>query len=237
MAIPAWSAATDPTLLTIAAVTALLVGVALYRRYAAWQPSEKAIEREMRARLSAESQVRDELRGLLRQIEETSARATAELDARMTSMRELLTSADRHSPGDRRAGGLNTTSAATDASSEPAAPPEPAAPRPRGSLSEPAAPSGGATSLLESRSGDRNRAPRRRVLAAHATPPLGAAGSDKPPAKTSADDTPFADVYHLTDAGRTPIQVAQVLHRPLGEVELVLNLRMLRESDAVAVAG
>lgn len=185
------SAATDPTLVTIAVVAAALIAVAVYRRHVGWQPTEKAIRREVEARLAAESQVRDELKMLLAQITDTSARATAALDARLAAMRELLAQADR------------------DASTRP----------------EPAAPGDGVMGDSSSRL---RRMARRttRTTTAEVVPP--------PP---TADDTPHQDVYHLADAGRAPVQVAQALRRPLGEIELVLNLRKLRESDAVRSPG
>ena len=41
-------------------------------------------------------------------------------------------------------------------------------------------------------------------------------------------DPRFERIYELVDAGATPIKVAEQLDMPLGEVELILNLRKLR---------
>jgi hypothetical protein len=49
-------------------------------------------------------------------------------------------------------------------------------------------------------------------------------------AQMPQDDSPTADprhvqVYELADQGRTPLQIAQQLNRPSGEIELILALR------------
>lgn len=41
----------------------------------------------------------------------------------------------------------------------------------------------------------------------------------------TTDDPRHADVYKLADAGRTSADIAAALHRPSGEVELILALR------------
>ncbi len=42
------------------------------------------------------------------------------------------------------------------------------------------------------------------------------------------DDARYERIYELVDAGASPIQVAEQLDLPLGEVELILDLRKLR---------
>jgi hypothetical protein len=54
-----------------------------------------------------------------------------------------------------------------------------------------------------------------------------ASASRKLPA-TEPTDPRVARVYELVDAGATPIKAAEQLGLPLGEVELILNLRKLR---------
>ena len=45
---------------------------------------------------------------------------------------------------------------------------------------------------------------------------------------TDPVDPRFERIYELVDAGASPIQVAEQLDLPLGEVELILDLRKLR---------
>ncbi len=62
---------------------------------------------------------------------------------------------------------------------------------------------------------------------------LGRAGGEptqqpaKPP-PVEPVDTRFQQVYDLVDAGASPIKAAEQLDLPLGEVELIMNLRKLR---------
>jgi len=56
-------------------------------------------------------------------------------------------------------------------------------------------------------------------------------GGDGDPARSGpeeAADPRFRRVYELVDAGATPIKAAEELGMPLGEVELILNLRAFR---------
>ena len=63
-------------------------------------------------------------------------------------------------------------------------------------------------------------------------PQKGSGANAKPVAAertpAEADDTRFRRVYELVDAGASPIKAAEQLGLPLGEVELILNLRDLR---------
>ncbi|MFQ5804893.1 MAG: hypothetical protein ACE5I3_00420 [Phycisphaerae bacterium] len=59
----------------------------------------------------------------------------------------------------------------------------------------------------------------------------GGAKDEPPPAKCpdpEPADPRFRRVYELVDAGASPIKAAEELGMPLGEVELILNLRRLR---------
>ena len=74
----------------------------------------------------------------------------------------------------------------------------------------PSAPTGAAASLLRSRAGgDFESQAEQRAPAAPVDPR-------------------FERIYELVDAGASPIKVAEQLDMPLGEVELILNLRKLR---------
>jgi hypothetical protein len=53
-------------------------------------------------------------------------------------------------------------------------------------------------------------------------PTLKLASTDEP---ASAPDPRHADVYSLADQGRSPLEIAQQLNRPRGEIELILALR------------
>ena len=45
------------------------------------------------------------------------------------------------------------------------------------------------------------------------------------PAPVDRTDARYAEIYRLADAGQSPMQIAQQLHRPQGEIELILALR------------
>jgi len=67
----------------------------------------------------------------------------------------------------------------------------------------------------------------RRLEAARAAPIAASAVVEaKPvPAAVSAVSASHREVYELADAGLTPVQIAQRLSKPTGQVELILNLR------------
>jgi hypothetical protein len=61
----------------------------------------------------------------------------------------------------------------------------------------------------------------------HATPtwPPEPATAQTPQADSPSADPRHVQVYELADQGRTPLQIAQQLNRPSGEIELILALR------------
>lgn len=55
------------------------------------------------------------------------------------------------------------------------------------------------------------------------------AGAQAAPARAEhPTDTRHAGVYDLADAGKSPVEIAERLGMPLGEVEVILNLRNFR---------
>ncbi len=64
---------------------------------------------------------------------------------------------------------------------------------------------------------------------AQPTPPAGSESSSQaarePVAERFADDARFRRIFELVDGGASPIAVAERLGMPLGEVELIINLR------------
>jgi hypothetical protein len=49
--------------------------------------------------------------------------------------------------------------------------------------------------------------------------------SADPDSQQPTSDERYVEVYHLADEGRSPLEIAQQLSRPRGEVELILALR------------
>jgi hypothetical protein len=55
---------------------------------------------------------------------------------------------------------------------------------------------------------------------------------DIAPGMKTTEDSRHAEVYDLADQGRSPRQISQQLHRPYGEVELILALRGHQQAEA-----
>jgi hypothetical protein len=55
-------------------------------------------------------------------------------------------------------------------------------------------------------------------------PPAAEPLAPQPPAETPPDPR-HADIYSMADQGRSPHEIARLLNRPNGEVELILALR------------
>lgn len=58
--------------------------------------------------------------------------------------------------------------------------------------------------------------------------PSGAGAQAAPVRADRPTDTRHAGVYDLADAGNPPVEIAERLEMPLGEVEVILNLRNFR---------
>lgn len=176
---------------------AVVIMVMLLRRRQTGGGSRREMAHGQMSRIRDQRELRGSVDELLVQLEDVARRVGAEVETRFAKLEAVIRDADS------RIAALRNLSENADVS-QVAAPSAPACP--------PAA------------------TPRRpETRTTRATPPTASETPKRGNQRVgSADGDPrFKQVYELADSGAPPIKVAEQLGLPLGEVELILNLRRI----------
>lgn len=225
----------------------VILSVSMLRRSQNRSASVREAAREQYARLRDQSRMRETMEELLLQLEEVSRRVNAQVDTRFSKLEHTIRDADeriakleklrsevgagvsaapgtgrdqkpqvppaRH-PAPRAVPGRDTKARDADQPSQPTAQP----------------PDGGRSSAEEFELGIPG------VTAPTGTPGQATSGADASPSKGGGAEAPSSGrasarrqrIYEMADAGTAAITIADTLSIPLGEVELILNLRKYR---------
>jgi len=190
------------------------LGVALLliqlRRHQFRTTTARDVTRDQSARLRDQRGIQQGMDSLLLQLEELSRRINAQVDTKFLKLETVIRDADDRiarlehlleqsgQPGTRTTGSVNAQE--RKPVSEPAGEPHPTALPPRASNPPPGA--------------SKSSAP--------------TAGASEPAQPVAPPDPRVGRVHELADAGQQPINIAEELDMPLGEVQLILNLRDFR---------
>jgi hypothetical protein len=230
--------------LAVLALCGVMLVVAFWRRRRDGLVTPGEAMREQRARIRDQREICKTTEELLTRLEQTIERGTTRAAEHAARLERLIRDADervdRLAPLLHAVDGLRTRLSRTQqgaAASEPAQ--HGPAERTRRRTPTRALPADSVSRLpLPAVAPRGTLSPQRAALQASASsadsplrPPAESADCSIAP-RVQTDPRPpaqsrFAPVYHLADAGRSPAEIAAVLHLPLAEVELVLNLRSL----------
>lgn len=192
-------------------LSAIAIMLILMRRHQFRSATRRDVSREQIARLRDQRNLQQSMDELLLQIEEMSRQVSAQLDTKYAKLELVIRDADERIARLENLLGRRETAAA------------PVAAAPSGTMD-----STRAANVSRAREKTRSViAATDRQTFAEASPASGTSGG-KPPISRENDDPRFKQIYDLADAGHTPIQTAEALALPLGEVELILNLRKFR---------
>lgn len=189
------------TLLLVLCATVIMV--VLLRRHQFRSTTRREMSRDHVARIRDQHKLRNSMDELLVELEEVSRRVGAQVDTKFAKLETVIRDADERIARLERVLGRPAGSAES-----PGPVPsrnEPSRPPPTGEQRAPAEPAARASGPSPER--------------------------ERTGSVTAADepvDPRFRHVYELVDAGATPIKAAEQLGLPLGEVELILNLRKFR---------
>jgi hypothetical protein len=190
------------TLLLVLCATVIMV--VLLRRHQFRSTTRREMSRDQVARIRDQHKLRHSMDELLVELEEVSRRVGAQVDTKFAKLETVIRDADeRIARLERvlgRQGGSGKPPGRTASRDEPLQSVTPAAGQP--ASTEPAARAN-------------SHSPRHQRAGSPTTP-------------NQPSDPRFRRVYELIDAGATPIKAAEELGLPLGEVELILNLREFR---------
>lgn len=225
--------------LVLGAMCLVMLAVAMLRRAQQRPARARELTREQLARLRDQQQMQRTMEELLLQLEDVSRRINAQTDASFSRLEQLVQTADEriarldsllHPHADLR----RRTPAARGPSPDPRSAP---------ALNAPAAASAGPAAPAQERASPPRTKPLLNVAtsAAPAVPPLIPAAAPPPQPRaadatrpeTVANEPPPASsraqrrqrIYELADGGAAPMTIADLLQIPLGEVELLLNVR------------
>ena len=202
--------AIDSGLIPLLAVLCMvMLSVSMLRRSRQRKTTSREVTREQLARLRDQKDVRQSMDELLIQLEDVSRRINAQVDTRFAKLECVIRDADERIAVLKRLSGAvepdGVDESIPSASSSP-----PQAQRPNAPDSE-------------SQSMNASDADEFQPGLATASP---GAGFRSPANGTSLDrDAQRLRIHELADAGTPPITIADSLQIPLGEVELILNLR------------
>ena len=195
--------ATDGTsngmMMLLLVLAATVIMIVLLRRHQFRSTSNRDVARDHIARIRDQHKLRNSMDELLVELEEVSRRVGAEVDTRFAKLETVIRDADERIARLEKLLGQRSTRPPTTTPNPPPNPtPNPSPKRQRGIPTTP-----------PSRSPERQQ----RTIG---------------PVTTQTDDPRFARLYELIDGGATPVKAAEELGMPLGEVELILNLRKFR---------
>ncbi len=196
-----------------------MLSVSMLRRSQQRTANARDLTREQLARLKDQKHIQGAMEELLLQLEDVSRRVNAQVDTRFAKLEAVIRDADR-----RIEQLAQQTSGAP-----PARPPRPQTPRP--DKAEPEAFTPGLTSAQDSPPEKTASSPQ--APAAKAAPPpahdvKGGAPAQGRQGNALSREQRRQRVYEMADQGTPAITIADTLRIPLGEVELLLNLRKYR---------
>ena len=235
-----WDDMTKGLLSLLMMLSAVAIMLIMLRRHQFRGATRRDVAREQLANLREQGRLHQSMDDLLIQLEEVSRRVSAQVDTKFAKLEQVVRDADvriarlerllgKHE-GDRS----TTRAPAAQPSMPPTTPPSlsqspaqappaksPVSPGP----STPREPSASREKRNRQTRADASNRPNASSPARPASPAANPPAAD-PPANNI--DPRFQHVYDLVDAGHSPIQAAEALSLPLGEVELILNLRRYR---------
>lgn len=179
-----------------------------------------------RAQRREAEQVRRTFEELLAKLEETAEHAARRAQEREAALRDLLRAADA------RLEALRGTAQPRETSAGPCTPQPPAA-APQAAV---AAVTTAAPNAPRSTDDAPLSIPPRRAAAPQVAPPAAVVASQSPRLVEAAlvpPDPRFARIVELAEAGQPAARIAEATRTPLGEVELVLNLRRFQSTVAL----
>jgi hypothetical protein len=183
---------------------ATVIMVVLLRRHQFRSTTRREMSRDHVARIRDQHKLRHSMDELLVELEEVSRRVGAQVDTKFAKLETVIRDADEriarleHVLGRQGGGGESPGHRAT-----------------RDEPSQSGMSAVGRLPSTEPAARDISRSPEHQP-------------SDSPTTPDESSDPRFRHVYDLIDAGATPIKAAEQLGLPLGEVELILNLRKFR---------
>jgi hypothetical protein len=242
-----WDSMDKGLLSLLMMLSAVAIMVVLLRRHQFRHATRKDVVREQNASLRDQHRLRQSMDDLLVQLEEVSRRVSAQVDTKFAQLDAVVRDADERIVRLERLLGKREPEAPA-ARSASLGPPAPQPMSLASSPQQPMSPASTASQPMSPTPAAPAREPRRRSgppADVVRTPPVDgaertAAELNAVPSATrlgSADpavlrrdsaDPRFQPLYDLIDSGHSPIQAAEALSLPLGEVELILNLRRYR---------
>lgn len=195
----------------VAGAALLLIAIAAWR-YTQFRTA--TLRDATRAQRRDAEQLRRTFEELLAKLEESADRAAQRSEEREAALRMLLADADRR---------LDALRGAVSAPPTPAAPRDAACPQPAHAPSGPVAPV--APSPTTDAPPPMPAEPREAQAGNQPTTRASAAVARSVATAFVQADPRFAAILQLADAGQPAARIAEATRMPLGEVELVLNLR------------
>ena len=185
----------DLLLLVGAIIAVTMVMISLRRRSADRGSAPRAYAREQLAKLREQDEVRDDMAELMMQLEKLAREINAQVDTKFAKLEKAIADADARLAELKR---LGVGEAGTE--------PDTLSPAPEATES-------GRTFSLQTETSEEGASD----LPTDAT-------TLEPPEPTEDRDSFQRQVLELTDAGKTPVEIARQLGRDVGEVELMINL-------------
>ena len=187
----------------------VMLSVSMLRRTHQRRATARDLTREQLARMRDQTNIRQSMEELLLQLEDVSRRINAQVDTKFARLETVVRDADERIA---RLQGLTgrkrlPTSAVSDTppTSSPSQKRSPTGPVP-GEAFKPGRPAGTAPAKSD-------------------RPPASLVEPVSPKPAPNGPSDRKAKVYEMADAGAKPMTIADTLQIPLGEVELLLNLR------------
>ena len=228
----------------LAVLCLVMLSVSVLRRSHQRRATSRDLTREQLARLRDQTHIRQSMEELLLQLEDVSRRINAQVDTRFMKLETVIRDADARiarleqlTNAPRSEGHFPTTR--TTAPSPGAQSPAPQPPPTRAAAPTPAAkadappwlnPTPAATDEFQpglplgAPPADANTSPDGRTAASVPARPS-ESETDRQADRTQERRT---RIYELADGGAAPMTIADTLQIPLGEVELILNLRRFK---------
>lgn len=186
-------------------LSAIAIMLMLMRRQQFRSATRRDVSREQLARLRDQRNLQQSMDELLIQIEEVSRRVSAQVDTKFAKLEQVICDADERIARLENLLGRRGDEAPSAAPAKPKFRLEQISDKSNPSLPP-------MTDMASSGEADAGS----KIVAEEViVPPLN-------------PDPRFKQIYELVDSGHTPIQAAEALAMPLGEVELILNLRKYR---------
>jgi len=208
----------------------VLLSINARRRRREMGPSPRDYVREHVARLRDQQAVKNDIETLMLQLEELARELNAQIDTRFAKLETAIRHADERIATLERLlrTPIGQPSVDVAVGDEQAAEPAEVCPT---EPTPPTAPEPSAEAVQSAPSPSRNEDETLRPLTKGGKPTHSGASQTTPPSPQrtrAAAGIPDPDrdaIYAMADAGKQPVEIAQALGRPTGEIELVLALR------------